>query len=44
MTLSRDNIQKFDSFMKLKGVSEKINLRVHSFFELIWEEEVKMNV
>lgn len=30
--------------MKLKGVSEQINRRVHNFFELIWEAEVKMSV
>lgn len=29
--------------MKLKGVSDKIKRRVHNFFELIWESEVKMN-
>lgn len=29
--------------MKLKGVAEKINRRVHNFFELIWEAEIKMN-
>lgn len=30
--------------MKLKNVTEKMSKRVHNFFELVWESEVKMNV
>lgn len=43
-TISRDNIQKFDSFMKLKGIRAEISKKIHNFFELVWETEVKMNL
>lgn len=39
----RNNIQRFDQFMKLKGVSARIKQRVHNFFELIWEVEGKIS-
>ena len=40
----RNNIQRFDQFMKLKDVTNKIKDRVYNFFELVWEVEVKMSV
>jgi hypothetical protein len=40
----RNNIQKFDKFMKVKDVAPHIKERVFHFFELIWEVEVKMSV
>lgn len=30
--------------MKLKGIKEDISRKIHNFFELVWETEVKMNI
>lgn len=30
--------------MKLKGIRAEISKKIHNFFELVWETEVKMNL
>lgn len=40
-SMNRNNIQKFDNYMSLKGVVSSIKRRVHNFFELVFEFEVK---
>jgi hypothetical protein len=32
MSISRDNIQNFDNFMRLKGVREEISAKIHNLF------------
>jgi hypothetical protein len=32
MSISRDNIQNFDNFMRHKGVREEISAKIHNLF------------
>jgi hypothetical protein len=34
--IHEENIQNFDSFMRLKEVKESVRLRVYNYFELNW--------